>query len=67
MQLFSIYLVHKMLYMFLGGSSAHHQGYENCTYSVRYFDRPVLLPSAIVEEMELVEFHEFHLLHYCSR
>ena len=50
-----------------GGSSAHHQEHKNCTYSVRYFVRPMLLPAAIVEEMELHGVLEFHLFHDSSK
>jgi len=36
-----------------GGSSAHHQEFKNCMYSIGYCVKPLLLPATVLEEMGL--------------
>jgi hypothetical protein len=44
------------------GFSAHHQEHTT-VHTVSGIAKPILLLAATVEEMELVELTEFHLLH----
>ena len=56
MQRYTIYLLLWNALHVSGGSSAHHQELKNCTYSIRYFVKPSLLPATIVEELEHIQF-----------
>ena len=41
-----------------GGSSAYHQELKHCIYSIGYFVKPFLLPTTVVQAMELNLFHD---------
>jgi len=50
---FSIYLFIKIAVHVLGGSSAHHQEHKT-VHTASGIVKPILLPAAIVDEMELM-------------
>ena len=49
-----------------GGSSAHHQEHKNCTYSVRCFVRPMLLPAAAGSSIGLTKYLTLYVQFLCS-
>ena len=59
MQRYTIYLFLRNALHVSGGSDAQSSGAQNCTYSIRYFVKSLLLPVTVVEEMER-QFHFFH-------
>jgi len=61
-KVFSIYLFLKIALHVSGGSSAHHQEHKT-VHRASGTVRPILLPAAIVDEMEL----QFHLIDDISR
>ena len=54
MQRYTVYFIWKLLYMFLGGTTTHHQERKQLYLQHLVFVTPLLLPAAIVEELELV-------------
>ena len=60
-KVFSIYLFLYIALHVSGGSSAHHQEHE-IVHTTSGIVKPIMLPAAIVDEMEL----EFHLIHDSS-
>jgi len=54
MQHYTVYFIWKLLYMFWVGTITHHQKRKQLYLQHLVFVTPLLLPAAIVEELELV-------------
>ena len=54
MQRYAVYSIWKLLYMFWGGTTTHHQERKQLYLQHLVFVTPLLLSAAIVEELELV-------------
>ena len=63
MQRYTVYLSLETALHILGGISTHHQGYIKLYLQHLAFVKPLLLPAAIVEELE----RQFQLLHDSDR
>ena len=63
MQLYTVYLYLETALRVSGGTSTHHQERIKLYLQHLVFVTPLLLPAAIVEELEL----QFHLLHDSGR
>ena len=54
MQRYTVYFIWKLLYMFWGGTTTNHQERKQLYLQHLVFVTPLLLPAAIVEELEPV-------------
>jgi len=54
MQRYTFYFIWKLLYVFTGGTTTHHQERKQLYLQRLVFVTPLLLPAAVVEELELV-------------
>jgi len=54
MQRYTVYFIWKLLYIFLVCTTTHHQERKQPYLQPLVFVTPLLLPAAIVEELELV-------------
>jgi len=52
MQRYTVYFIWKLLYMFRDGTTTHHQERKQLYLQHLVFVTPLLLPAAIVEELE---------------
>jgi len=60
MQLYTVYLYLQTALHVSGGASTHHQERKQMYLQHPVFVTPLLLPAAVVEELELREFRLFH-------
>jgi hypothetical protein len=60
MQLYTVYLYLETALHVVGGTSTHHQEHIQLYLQHLVLVTPLLLPAAIVEELELEQFQLFH-------
>jgi len=54
MQRYAVCFIWELFYMFSGGITSHHQECKQLYLQHLVFNTPLLLPAAIVEEVEMV-------------